>query len=244
MPKELGLQNNKSPSSNICLKNKDGLAFDPFAISEVFQKFYSNLASNLVNKLPATVNKFGLHSLEVYYKNVLWLEENKFIFHTIESNSVLKLLKNGEVNKAAGIDNISGQFLKDGANILATPVTQICNLSIKLSHFPHDCKLAKLKPLYKKGSKTDPKNYRPISLLPIVSKIIEKIIHDQTMEYLTDNKILYRYQSGFRKNHSTDTCLSYLTDKILTGFDSGLLTGFYPRDFEILGWCPAGPVLT
>ena len=186
--KELGLQNNRSPSSNICLKKKDGLTFDPFAISEVFQKFYSNLASNLVDKLPAAVNKFGLHSVEVYYKNVLQLQENKFIFHTIESNSVLKLLKNVEVNKAAGIDNISGRFLKDGADILATPVTQICNLSIKLSHFPHDCKLAKLKPLYKKGSKTDPKNYRPISLLPIVSKIIEKIIHDQTMEYLTDQR--------------------------------------------------------
>ena len=184
------------------------MTFDPFAISEVFQKFYSNLASNLVDKLPAAVNKFGLHSVEVYYKNVLQLQENKFIFHTIDSNSVLQLLKNVKVNKAAGIDNISGRFLKDGVNILAIPVTQICNLSIKLSHFPHDCKLAKLKPLYKKGSKTDPKNYRPISLLPIVSKIIEKIIHDQTMEYLTDNKILYRYQSGFPKNHSTDTCLS------------------------------------
>ena len=112
------------------------------------------------------------------------------------------------------------------------PVTQICNLSIKLSYFPHDCKLAKLKPLYKKGSKTDPKNYRPISLLPIVSKIIEEIIHDQTMEYLTDNKIRYRYQSGFRKNHSTDTCLSYLTDKIVTGFDSGLLTGMILVDLQ------------
>ena len=90
----------------------------------------------------------------------------------------------------------------------------------------------KLKPLYKKGPKIDPKNYRPISLLPRVSKIIEKIIHDQTMEYLTDNKILYRYQSGFRKNHSTDTCLSYLTDKILTGFDSGLLTGMILIDLQ------------
>ena len=186
---------------------------DPFTISEVFQKFYSNLA-----------NKFGLYSVEVYYKNVLQLPENKFIFHTIESNSVLKLLKNVEVNKAAGIDNISRRFLKDGADILAIPVTQICNLSIKLSHFPHECKLAKLKPLYKKGYKADPKNYRPISLLPIVSKIVEKILQDQTMEYFTDNAILYRYQSGFRKNHSTDTCLLYLTDKILTGFDSGLLT--------------------
>ena len=99
-------------------------------------------------------------------------------------------MKNVRVNKAAGIENISGRFLKDSADILAIPVTQICDLSIKLSHFPHDCKLAKLKPLYKKRSKTDPKNYRPISLLPTVSKIIEKIKHDQTMEYLTDNKIL------------------------------------------------------
>ena len=58
-----------------------------------------------------------------------------------------------EVNKAAGIDKILGRFLKNGADTLATPVTQICNLSIKLSYFSHDCKLAKLKPLYKKGSK-------------------------------------------------------------------------------------------
>ena len=126
------------------------------------------------------------------------MEENKCRFHTTESSSVLKLLKNVKVNKAASIDNISAWFLKDGANILAIPVTQICNLSMKLSHFPHDCKLAKFKPLYKEGSKTDPKNYLPISVLPIVAKIIEKIIHDQTMDYLSDNKILYRYMSLVR----------------------------------------------
>ena len=60
------------------------------------------------------------------------------------------------------------------------PLTQIYNLSIKFSHFPKDCKVAKIKLLYKKGTKTDPNNFRPISLLPIVSKIIEKVIHDQT----------------------------------------------------------------
>ena len=124
------------------------------------------------------------------------MQENRFKLQTIESSSVLKLLKNVEVNKAAGMDNISGRFLKDGADILAIPVTQICNLSIQLSHFPNNYKLAKLKPLYKKGSKTDPKNFRPISLLPIASKIIEKIIHDQTMEYIPDDKIPYKYQSG------------------------------------------------
>ena len=119
------------------------------------------------------------------------MQENTFTFQTIKSSSVLRLLTSVEVNKAAGMDNTSGRFLKDGADMLAIPVTQICNLSIKLLHFPNNCRLTKLKPLYKKGSKTDSKNFRPISLLPIVSKIIEKIIHDQTMEYLTDNKILY-----------------------------------------------------
>ena len=112
------------------------------------------------------------------------------------------------------------------------PITQICNLSIKFSHFPKDCKVAKLKPLYKKGTKTDPNNFRPISLLPIVSKIIKKVIHDQTMNYLTENNVIYRYQSGFCKNHSTDTFLAYLTDKILTGFDSGLLTGMILIDLQ------------
>ena len=67
---------------------------------------------------------------------------------------------------------------------------------------------------------------------PIVSKIIQKVIHDQTMNYLTENSILYIHQSGFQKNHSTDTSLVYLTDKILTGFDSGLLTGMILIDLQ------------
>ena len=106
------------------------------------------------------------------------------------------------------------------------PITQICNLSFKFSHFPKDCKVAKLKSLYKKSTKTDPKNFRPIS------KIIEKVTDEQTMNYLTENNILYRYQSGFRKNHSADTSLSYLTDQILTGFDSDLLTRMILIDLQ------------
>ena len=78
----------------------------------------------------------------------------------------------------------------------------------------------KLKTLYKKGTKTDSKHFRPISLLPIVPKIIEKVIHDQNMEYLTVKNIPHKYQSGFRKKHLPDTSLSYLADKILTSFDN------------------------
>ena len=76
---------------------------------------------------------------------------------------VLKLLKNIDISKAAGVDNLPGRFLKDGAVILAKPVTEICNLSIKSKIFPDPCKLAKLKPIFKKGSRMDPSNYRPIT---------------------------------------------------------------------------------
>ena len=98
--------------------------------------------------------------------------------------TILKLLKQLNPANSAGIDNLTGKVLKEGAPVLASPITDLVNLSISLSLFPDDCKIAKLKPLYKKEAKTKPKNYRPISLLLLLSKIIERIIHNQTQEFL------------------------------------------------------------
>ena len=93
-----------------------------------------------------------------------------------------------------------------------------------LKSFPDACKTTKRKPLCIKVSKTDPLNYRPISLLPLLSKALEIIVLDQMNDFLSNKKILYNYKSGFTKNHSTDTCLSFLNSKILKGFGDGLLT--------------------
>ena len=166
-----------------------------------------------------------------YYKK-LNLKGKNFSFAPVAPATILKLLKQLNPAKSAGIDNLTGKFLKEGAPVLASPITDLVNLSISLSLFPDDCKIAKLKPLYKKEAKTKPKNYRPISLLPLLSKIIERIIHNQTQEFLDKNNILYKYQSGFRKHHSTDTCLSYLTDKVKIGFEEGLLTGMVLIDLQ------------
>ena len=75
-------------------------------------------------------------------------------------------------------------------------------------------------------------NYRPISLLPLISKVLERVIHDQTNAFLKGNNLLYNYQSGFRSNHSTNSCLSFLTDKILKDFDESLLTGMIFIDLK------------
>ena len=103
--------------------------------------------------------------------------------------------------KQQDLTKFQENFLKDGARILAKPISELCNLSMALGSFPDACKIAKVKPLFKKGSKTDPSNYRPISLLPLLSKVFEKVFLDQTEEFLSLNKILYDYRSGFRRNH-------------------------------------------
>ena len=94
-------------------------------------------------------------------------------FQLLETSTekILSILKGLNPSKAAGIDNLSGKFLKDGAHFLARSISQLCNLSIKLDSFPRSWKIAKVKPLFKKSSKADPQNYRPI---------FERIDHDQT----------------------------------------------------------------
>ena len=147
----------------------------------------------MLAKLPPSPNVFTESKVASYYDDIKYKDLN-FEFSEISPEKTLNILKGLNPSKAAGIVNLSRKFLKDDAYILARPISQLYNLSIKLNLFPRSCKIAKVKPLFKKGSKTDPKNYRPISLIPILSKAIERVIHDQTQELLSKNKIFYRFQ--------------------------------------------------
>ena len=228
--KSLGLPCKNSAVPNICLKDKNGsLNFEDSSNSNTFKKIFENLANDLVLKLPKAPNLYTLGKTLLYY-NSLGLSRNSFKFSQISEKDMRKYLFNLSPNKSSEIDSLSGKFLKDGADVLALPICQLCNLSISLSTFPQHCKIAKLKPQYKKGCRTEPKSFRPISLLPLLSKLIEKKIHDQVQNYCNENNIFFSFQSGFRGKHSTDTCLTYLHDKILKGFDEGLLTGMIAID--------------
>ena len=152
---------------------KNNVTFDSKENTETFKDFYANLASNLLKELPLPTNRFGGDSVKKYYKP-LKLENNHFSFRYCTQDEVFKLLKEIDHSKAVWLDNIGGKFLKEGAEELSRPISQLINLSIKNSTFPDQCKIAKLKALYKKGSALEPKNYRPISLLPLLSKLFEK----------------------------------------------------------------------
>ena len=120
---------------------------------KTFKGFYSNLAGDLLATLPKLVNRYTIKFVSDSYEK-LSLSEN-FTLDSITEGYLFNVLKNVEVTKAAGIDQISGKVLKDGARVLAKPISEMCNLSMALGSFPDACKIAKVKPLFKKGSKTD-----------------------------------------------------------------------------------------
>ena len=106
---------------------------------------------------------------------------------------------------------------------ISIPLSKIFNLSMKLGAHPDCLKLAKVIPIHKKESKLLCSNYRPISLLSNIDKIIEKVMYSRVYEFLNINNLIYPLQFGFRQYHSTSHALLHLTEKIMNSLDNGLL---------------------
>ena len=185
--KSLDLNSDKARQSKFSL-NKDGaIQVEALENANTFKRFYSELAGGLQKKLRRAPNKFTSQTTKNYYVKTSCNISNDFKFSNVSEEDIEKILLSLDTSKAAGMDQIPAKFLRDGAEVLALPLGNIINLSIKLSTFPEECKIAKLKPILKKGARTDLKNYRPISLLPLVSKIIEKSIHFQVEHLIRKN---------------------------------------------------------
>ena len=183
----------------------------------------------MVAKLPKET--FDTNKIFQFYRK-LGVTSNSFQFSKVSEVDVEKLLKGLNVTKSTGCDNISAKFLKDGANVVASPITYVINLSIQTSTVPMDFKTARVVPLYKKGDKNNESNYRPVSILPVISKIFERIIYNQLNDFLCSHNLIYEYQSGFRRSYSTDTALTYLSDRIRLNMDAGLYTGIVLIDLQ------------
>lgn len=150
----------------------------------------------------------------------------------LTNDKVSKFLQGLDIRKSTGTDNVGPRLLKMAAPLLADSLTYICNLSISTSMFPDKWKEAKVRPLHKAGPLNDLNNFRPISILPILSKVIEKHAHDSLLSYLESYKLIHNTQSGFRPNHSCETALLYMIDKWLQAIDKGDLVGVIFVDFR------------
>ena len=121
----------------------------------------------------------------------------------VNESVIVKTLQGLKASKASGLDNISLCMMKDAAVAVAKPLTQIVNESLSQGTVPSEWKYTKITPLYKKGMSTDMDNYLPISVLPVVSKVLERVVHHQLHSFLSKRKLLSPFQCGFRRNHST-----------------------------------------
>lgn len=140
-------------------------------------------------------------------------------FAPVSVEKVQSLLSRIRVSKATGSDGIPGSLLYLTADIIAPPLTQLFNKSLKSGIFPRCMKIADITPLPKAGDRTLATNYRPVSLLPILSKVLERVVHEQLQHYLTGHNIIPRHQFAYRKYHSTEDALMIASEQLLKAKD-------------------------
>ena len=140
---------------------------------------------------------------------------------TISSQDVKDVLQVINTNKATGPDNINPTLLKQASEVLAYPLSRLFNLSLQQSTFPETWKTANVIPVYKKGSKDLVSNYRPISLLSVLGKTMERCVFKHVYNFIHENNILTPQQSGFRPNDSTINQLLSITSDFYKAIDEG-----------------------
>ena len=231
--KSLGFSKKVTNSSSIVLEHEGEKKFDSMSVSRIFNSFYTTVASKLVSKLPNPSGFFGTSAsiFRDYYLHKIGLRSN-FCLSPVSSHFIRKELASLDTKKAVGLDDISSLFLRDGADCIIKPVSHIINLSITTETVPSSFKEAKVIPLFKKGSTLDPGNYRPVSILNVLSKILERAVHSQLSSYLEKRGLLFENQSGFRGGYSTDSCLIGLTDFIKGEIAKGNMVGMVLIDLQ------------
>ena len=199
----------------------------PSALAECMNSFFTAKVNNLRANLPPS--QYSPLSL------VRKLMENRtcsFSLQPVHPDKVEKIIASLKSTRSCGLDNIDSFILKLAKDELVPVITHIINLSITKKTFPAAWKTAKIIPLYKKDEYTDPKNYRPVALLAVCSKILEKAVFLQVMDYMENNNLLHPSHHGFRSNHSTSTALLEMYDVWADSFDEDKLTAVIMLDLS------------
>ena len=186
---------------------------DPKDIVNNVNTFFVNVGPETDKNVP----KVNHISPEKYLKN---RNQFNFIIAHISNEEVLDLI-HALPNKSSGPASIPLELLQVAADLIVVPLCHIINVSFSSGIFPDSLKVAKVLPLHKGGSSQDLNNFRPISLLSIFDKIIEKLMHKRLYAFFEYHNILYKNQFGFRKNNSTIFALMEITEKIKESIDKG-----------------------
>ena len=189
-------------------------------VANKFNTFFSNVGMNVQKKLNINIDKPTLN------------ESGLFRFQPETKKQIEHLINRIKPNVATGCDQLSAKLIKIATPVISEDLKNLVNLSYETKTFPDQLKIAIVKPIHKKGDNNDPAQYRPISILPILSKIFERSAVDQLMDYIVKNGLLNKFQHAYQKNHSTITCLFELVERIKMNMDQNNMVAMAALDLS------------
>jgi len=192
-------------------KSNEEEIFNPTHIANRLCEYFMNIGPDLAKSILAS-DKSHRSFLEGSFIN-------SFFLQLASEQEVMEICTSFRSGTAPGYDCISMNVVKGSFNLICAPVTYIVNLSLNSGVVPQEMKLARVIPLFKSGDNSLFTNYRPISVLPVFSKFLERIVYNRLINFLNKYDILSRNQYGFRKNYSTAHALIQLYDKISSALD-------------------------
>ena len=193
-------------------------------IAEGLNKFFAEIGPELSR---------DIEEVDTSFDEFVNQASSCFGFQRVTQLHVLSQLNKLCKRKATGLDSVSARLLRECPDLISESLALIFNQSIATGIFPDEWKSARITPLFKKaGSRNDPSNYRPISIIPVVAKVFERIVYDQLYHYLNENDLLSQHQSGFRSLHSTVTALIEATDNWSLNIDRGFINAVVFLDLK------------
>ena len=206
-----GKSNDKSNISE-SFKIDGNIETNPSVISEHFCNYFTNIGRRCADAISKPKHD------PVHYLNTDRLSNSFYLLPT-DPSEIINLLGTFKSKTSTGYDNISMMVLKYISQEIATPLSTLFNKSFSDGIFPNQMKTSKVVPVYKAKDQQQFTNYRPISLLPSISKILEKAVHKRLYTFLLRHNVLYDNQFGFRPKHSTDIAVAELVSDILLAFE-------------------------
>ena len=215
-------KNNNIPSSIL----EDGeIITDQKKIANSFAKTYSSVADKILNQR----NYNGDGNFKKYLPAST---SNSMRVDPVDAKEVCLTIASFNPNKACGPSSVPSYILYYMQNELANPLAKIVNISLSTGIHPDKLKIAKITPIYKKGSKLSTSNYRPISLLSNINKLIERLVYNRVFDFANKQNLFYKLQFGFRPKHSTAHALTNITEEIRNSLDRGKFSCAVFVDFQ------------
>ena len=204
------INKNRTSKQQTAFKVNDRLTEDKQKIANGFNKFFVEIGPTLEKKCPPSPES-----------PITWMKDrsnNSFFVVPTNETEVYNIIKSLK-DCSTGWDGINLSSLSLAWPSISNVIVHVMNLSLEQGVVPLELKIAKVIPLFKADDPEKFSNYRPVSILPIFSKILEKLMYKRLLNYVTENKILFKYQFGFREGYSTNLAMTYLIDDLVTSLN-------------------------